>query len=181
MEQMIAKLLHDFEQGRMSRRQLIQSLALAATAATPAASAAGMDLKAIAVNHISYHVANHVKVRDFYTEVLGMKVLSSDEKRSTLSFGNTGFEIGNRPANRWGIDHIGYTIDNWNRAAVEAELKRRGVKPLAFSTASQAWIPVEEEAGRSGAQPPPPEDTQEITIKDPEGLPVQIMGRFSGQ
>jgi len=49
-----------------------------------------------------------------------MKVVSSEEKKSTLSFGNTGFEINNRPANRWGIDHIGYAVDNWNRGAMRA-------------------------------------------------------------
>jgi hypothetical protein len=39
MENVIAKLLEDFEGGKMSRRQLIQSLAMAALAA-PAASLA---------------------------------------------------------------------------------------------------------------------------------------------
>ena len=33
MESVIAKLLQDFEQGKMNRRQLIQSLSLAAAAA----------------------------------------------------------------------------------------------------------------------------------------------------
>ena len=44
MESLIAKLLQDFEHGKMDRRQLIKSLAVAATAAAaaaPAASAAG--------------------------------------------------------------------------------------------------------------------------------------------
>ena len=36
MENIIAKLLHDFEHGYMSRRQLIQSLAMTATAAAAA-------------------------------------------------------------------------------------------------------------------------------------------------
>ena len=39
MEHIIGKLLHDFEQGRMTRRQLIQSLALAASAASAASAA----------------------------------------------------------------------------------------------------------------------------------------------
>ena len=76
MEQIVAKLLQDFEQGKMSRRQLIQSLALTATAsaaaAVPAAAApaAAADskglLKAVAFNHVSYHVKDYTKVRDFY-------------------------------------------------------------------------------------------------------------------
>ena len=39
MEHIIAKLLQDFEQGMMTRRQLIQSLALTATAASAASAA----------------------------------------------------------------------------------------------------------------------------------------------
>src|SRR6266853_494326 len=37
MEHIMAKLLQDFEQGKMNRRQLIQSLTLAATAAAASA------------------------------------------------------------------------------------------------------------------------------------------------
>src|SRR5207244_12122990 len=59
MESVIAKLLQDFEQGKMNRRQLIQSLSLAAAAAagmTPAAEAAGKPRQALYVNQISYQV-----------------------------------------------------------------------------------------------------------------------------
>ena len=62
MEHLIGKLLHDFEQGRMDRRQLIRSLALAAAAATPAA-AEGKGFQAVTVNHISYVVADYAKTR----------------------------------------------------------------------------------------------------------------------
>ena len=57
MESVIAKLLQDFEQGKMNRRQLIQSLSIAAAAAAgvvPVARAAGKPLEALYVNHISY-------------------------------------------------------------------------------------------------------------------------------
>src|ERR1700738_4348875 len=71
MESVIAKLLQDFEQGKMNRRQLIQSLALAASAAgaaTPGLAASGKGFKAVAVNHISYQVADYARTRDFYAE-----------------------------------------------------------------------------------------------------------------
>jgi hypothetical protein len=60
MENMIAKLLEDFEQGRMTRRQLIKSLALIATAAgaTPASEEKSKGFRAVAVNHISYQVSD---------------------------------------------------------------------------------------------------------------------------
>ena len=39
MEQIIAKLLHEFEQGKLSRRDLIKNLTVAATAVAAAATA----------------------------------------------------------------------------------------------------------------------------------------------
>ncbi len=91
MESFIAKLLQDFEQGKMDRRQLIKSLAVAATAAAaaaPAASAAGKPLEALYVNHISYQVNDYKKVRDFYADLLGMKITEDDGKQCRLVFGN---------------------------------------------------------------------------------------------
>src|SRR5215831_13372981 len=78
MESVIAKLLQDFEQGKMNRRQLIQSLSLAAAGIAPAARAAGKPLEALYVNHISYEVNDYKKVRDFYVDLLGMKVTEDD-------------------------------------------------------------------------------------------------------
>jgi len=136
MEGIIAKLLQDFEQGKMNRRQLIQSLALAATAASAAqaASAApeGYVAKATAINHVSYQVSDYKKCRDFYSGLFGMQVSRDDGMQCRLSFGNNILIVRNRtPAQK--VDHIAYTIQNWDtdksvKPAVEAELKRRGLK-----------------------------------------------------
>ncbi len=81
MEHLIANLLRDFEKGKMSRRELIQTLVLTATAASVAGatpSSQGSGFKAIAVNHISYQVADYGKTRDFYVDLLGMGVTNDD-------------------------------------------------------------------------------------------------------
>src|ERR1043166_6778131 len=125
MEQIIAKLLQDFEQGRMNRRQLIRSLAVAAAAAAPAAApvdaAEGKGFQAVTVNHISYQVADYTKTRDFYADLLGMKVSHDDGKQCYLSFGDTfllprNARSGVTPPR---VDHIAYTIENWNKEAGE--------------------------------------------------------------
>src|SRR6266853_6582444 len=90
MESIIAGLVHDFEQGKMDRRQLIKSLGFTAAAAAgmaPAARAAGKPLEALYVNHISYQVNDYKKVRDFYVDLLGMKVTEDDGKQCRLVFG----------------------------------------------------------------------------------------------
>jgi catechol 2,3-dioxygenase-like lactoylglutathione lyase family enzyme len=157
MEQIIAKLLQEFEHGKMNRRQLIQSLTMAASvagAAAPAPAAEGKGFQAVTVNHISYQVADYAKTRDFYADLLGMKVSHDDGKQCYMSFGNT-FLL---PRNaRQGVtaprvDHIAYTIETWDKDAVETELKRRGLSLR-------------------------PDTEDSFHVKDPDGFDLQISGK----
>ena len=157
MENIIDKLLHDFEQGRMNRRQLVRSLAVAASvaaAAAPAGAAETGGFKAVTVNHISYQVADYARTRDFYASLLGMKVSHDDGRQCYLSFGDTFLLPRNArnggPAPR--VDHIAYTIETWDKNAVEAELKRRGLTPR-------------------------PDTENSFHVKDPDGFDLQISGK----
>jgi catechol 2,3-dioxygenase-like lactoylglutathione lyase family enzyme len=161
MEAIIAKLLQDFEQGKMSRRQLIRSLAVTASAAAAAAPVVAASpeepaFKAVAVNHISYQVADYAKTRDFYVGMFGMKVTQDTGRQCYLSFGDTFLLPRNgRPDRKTPpphVDHIAYTIDNWNKADVEAELKRRGLTPR-------------------------PDTEDSFHVKDPDGFDLQISGK----
>jgi catechol 2,3-dioxygenase-like lactoylglutathione lyase family enzyme len=157
VEQIISKLLQDFEQGKMNRRQLIQGLALAAStaaAAAPALAVGGQGFKAVAVNHISYQVTDYARTRDFYANLFGMKVSHDTGKECYLAFGDT--HLIPRPGRAGGhtplIDHIAYTIEDWDRSAVEAELKRRGLRPQ-------------------------PDEETSFHVKDPDGFDLQICSK----
>jgi catechol 2,3-dioxygenase-like lactoylglutathione lyase family enzyme len=160
VEHIISRLLQDFEHGHMTRRQLIQSLALTATAASaagaaPQAVAADTGFTAVAVNHISYQVKDYGKTRDFYTSLLGMKASKDDGKQVYLSFGDHGTWLLPRNAREAGsapkVDHVAYTIKNWDKDKVEAELRRRGLEPRVDTENS-------------------------FHVKDPDGFDVQISG-----
>jgi len=160
MERIIAALLRDFENGRLTRRQLIQSLAMTATAAAaagpaPAAAADGKAFKALSGNHISYVSSDYARTRDFYADLFGMKVSHDDGKQCYLAFGDT-FIIprsSNQPDVKPPlVNHIAYTIDNWDKDAVEAELKRRGLQPR-------------------------PDTENSFHVKDPDGYDLQISGK----
>ena len=139
MENLIGKLLQDFEQGKMTRRQLIQSLALAATAvsaanATPTAAPNNNAVKAAYLNHVGYRGVDYAKSRDWYAELFGMKVLSDDGKKANLGVGESQLIFHPRKSPTTPVvDHVCLTIANWDtdknvREEVEAELKRRGLK-----------------------------------------------------
>jgi len=155
MEKVIDQLLQDFERGRMSRRQLIRTLA-AATASSALGSAAAIaapkGFKAVTVNHISYQVADYAKTRDFYADLFNMKLSHDDGKQCLLSFGDTFLIPRNHDSNTPRIDHIAYTIDSWDKNAVEAELKRRGLDPQ-------------------------PDTENSFHVKDPNGFDLQISGK----
>jgi len=134
MENIIAKLLQDFEQGKMSRRQLIQSIAVTATAASaasaaPAANSGNSVMKAIYLNHNSYQVADYAKTRDWYADLFGMTVEEDDGKQCRLAFGNNLIVARTRPSGTPRVDHVAYTIENWDqkKEGIAAELKRRNI------------------------------------------------------
>lgn len=136
MEQIVTRLLEDFENGKMSRRQLIQGLtvAAAATAASvPAIAAEDKVLRATYINHVSYQVTDYAKSRDFYVNLFGMKVSEDDGKtQCRLSFGDNILIVRTRASKTPPplVDHIAYTIADWDteKDRVADELKRRGIK-----------------------------------------------------
>jgi hypothetical protein len=122
MEQIINKLVRNFEAGRLSRRQLIRSLAVAASAAAgvaPPAAAEGKGFKAVTINHISYRVADYAKTRDFYADLLGMTVKADTGRQCNLACGGVlllprNVRSGsNSPVPV--VDHIAYTIEDWDK------------------------------------------------------------------
>ena len=163
MEHIIAKLLNDFERGLMNRRQLIQGIAIAASAAG-AASAASPEggFKAVTVNHISYQVADYAKTRDFYADLLGMGIKQDDGRQCYMTFGDTFLLPRNARRPRGAaadaplvvprVDHIAYTIENWDKDKVKAELERRGLNPR-------------------------PDTDNSFHVKDPDGFDLQISGK----
>ncbi len=158
MEHVIANLLEEFESGKMSRRQLIKTLAVAAvgSAAPPVLAAEGYKMNAVNINHISYGVADYARTRDFYVNLLNMKVTNDDGKQCYLHFGDSILlaRKTRQPDNKPFVDHICYTLKPWDDKAVEAELNRRGLNPR-------------EDLGGH---------TRSFHIKDPDGFDVQLQG-----
>jgi len=158
MERLIAQLLDECDHGRMTRRELIKSLAfLAAARAHPTArSGETVDgLRAIAVNHISYQVKDYAKTRDFYADLLGMRVVGDSGTQCRLIIGDTNTFVIPRNAPHGitppRVDHIAYTVANWDRHAVQTELERRGLHPR-------------------------PDTENSFHIRDPNGFDLQISG-----
>jgi predicted enzyme related to lactoylglutathione lyase len=108
MESVIAGLLKDFEDGKMTRRQLIQSLALAAAAAAPGASALAQTAaaqpkppipqafeptgwKTVWLDHISFQVSDYRRSAAFYRDLMGWTIRNDNgTSQATLNINGIG-------------------------------------------------------------------------------------------
>lgn len=147
MENIIERLLQSFENGKMNRRQLVQSLAVAASASAAVAPAAAAEagLPVTRIDHLSYTVADYAKTRDFYTKLLGMKVLDDDGKgQARLGIGNNIIvaRTGGAGKPKGLIDHIGYSVNLKDKDAIFAEVKKRGYTPQPMKGTSETGVHV---------------------------------------
>jgi catechol 2,3-dioxygenase-like lactoylglutathione lyase family enzyme len=150
--QLINDLVDGYERGRVTRRELIQALAmLAAAGAGTTASAA--PLRSGSINHVSVLVSDMARSIEFYNRVFGLSVQNEDKANKISRLGTGGkvlvsLRVEPPPGL---IDHFAIGVDGFNREAVTKELQSIGLTPrenLEFG----------------------------FHVKDPDGANVQITG-----
>ena len=175
MEAVISQLLKQFEDGTVSRRQLIQGIAAVALAGGGAGTAAAQTggFKTMNLDHVAYTTSDYGRTRDFYAGVLGLEVVNDNGKnncelhvgamrgvgvRDRMMMSLTQAQAG-AARSQPGIDHLAWKIENWDSDRVRTELERRGLKPR---------------LARGGAIDTP--NYVSFNVQDPDGLGVQISG-----
>jgi catechol 2,3-dioxygenase-like lactoylglutathione lyase family enzyme len=164
MKAFVASKLDDYSKGKISRRQLLESLtvAAAATAATGGAQAApapNRALKAALVNHISYQCPDLHRVADWYSRVFNMEQVTYPSEPSQIGmpfgrrnqkpFGVTADDVPTsyivvrtrnpngtaadkgalaKPASRAVVEHLSYTVADFDRDRAAAALRALGVQ-----------------------------------------------------
>jgi catechol 2,3-dioxygenase-like lactoylglutathione lyase family enzyme len=157
MEQIISGLLQDFEAGKLTRRQLIQALALGVTAGPAALAAAQKPAgqsnippprspapwNTVWLDHISYAVSDYRRSTAFYRDLMGWEIIHNDgQKQCSMKVGNVGGIIirnragyagtmggADRPNVTGLINHISWGVKPWDTAKVKTELEKRGLDP----------------------------------------------------
>src|SRR5688572_32658150 len=152
MEAIISGLLNRFEEGKVSRRELIQSLTLLAVAGG-AASAAPQEtpFKSTRIDHISIQVTDLPRSIAFYQRIFGLSVLNEDKANVIIRMGATRTigSLHHKPPTGI-VDHFVIAIDGFDRDAVTRALKQQG-------------LTAEENLDYG------------FYVRDPEGVPVQIV------
>ena len=141
MIETIERMLNDMERGKLSRRELVASLAALAVGASTAAGSpkapAKTGFQAVSINHVSVRVPDIHRTSQFYQEFFGMPLRQQSATVIILSVGDSFFGIEQAPANTATVDHFDFGIAKFNADDVRAKLKERGLK--ADSTSNESF------------------------------------------
>ena len=181
------------DRATISRRAMLQAIGVAAVGAPLSLSAQGRCMltfgapacntteikpifeptgwKTVALDHVTFRVADYRKEAAFYIALMGWKLRSDDGKQAVLDMGDWGSAIfrqvapeafetpaGDGGRGRGGpvrvaVESFAFVIDQWNATNVEAELKKRGLNPIADNDGK---------------------GFESFRVKDPDGWAVQI-------
>ncbi len=131
MEAIVANLVSRFEKGLLSRRELVQGLALLAAGGTAAQAQEGLNFKAATIDHVSLQVADLKRSSEFYQKMFGFKEVSGEPARNILRLGNTTNLVSLNLEKPTGIvDHFAIGIPRYNKDVAVRYFTERGVKPL---------------------------------------------------
>lgn len=155
METEVTQLVEQFEDGRISRRGLIQGLtALAALGTAATAAAQQTPFESAGIDHISVQVEDLAPSIAFYQNIFGLVVLNQDEPNKIVRMGPPGGRVivSLHEKGPTGIvDHYAIAIRNFDRDQVTAALAAHGLE--AQENLDYGFY-----------------------VRDPAGIPVQIVG-----
>ena len=150
MEHVISSLLGRYESGTLTRRELIQGLAMLAVAGGTA-SAADTGFATATINHVSIQVSDIKRSAEFYMRAFGLpKRVAGNATAVRLGVDPSHLTLRQeKPSGN--VDHFCLGIEKFNHDSVVRDLKARGVTP------------EPDEKGPQG-----------FHVKDPDGFRVQL-------
>jgi catechol 2,3-dioxygenase-like lactoylglutathione lyase family enzyme len=153
MQPVISDLVERFDNGTLSRRQLIQGLTVLAAAGSAAPAAAqSTPFSSAGIDHISIQVTNLARSIQFYESIFGLTILNQDEPNKIVRMGKTRVIVSLHEKPPTGIvDHFAIAIENFDQEQATRALREHGL------TAEQNL-------------------DYGFYVRDPEGVPVQMVG-----
>ena len=112
--------------------------------------------KTVALEQITFRVADYKKEAAFYAALMGWKIRIDDGSRAVMDVGNWGsviFKPGAAGGGNAVVESFGFVIDPWNASRVEADLRTRGLTPMADNDGK---------------------GFESFHVKDPDGFDLQI-------
>ena len=111
--------------------------------------------RTVALDHITFEMPDYRKEAAFYAALMGWRLRSDDGKAAVLDIGDWGSAVFKQAPERRTAEVTGFSfvIEPWDAKTVEAELRKRGLNPIA------------ENDGKG---------FESFHVKDPDGWNLQI-------
>ena len=158
MQEAIEGLVQEFEDRKLTRRQLVAAIAgLAAGGATKVSGQTAAVAQARTLNHVSLAVTNVEQSAEWYGRLLDLEVVSRP--------GNGGINLGLRDgflglyqlSNPGSVNHFCLGVDNYDPEQIAERLETAGI---------QASINTNPNSRTSGGD--------QLYFRDPDGTSVQL-------
>jgi catechol 2,3-dioxygenase-like lactoylglutathione lyase family enzyme len=111
--------------------------------------------KTVALDHITFLMPDYQKEAAFFIALMGWKLRSDDGKQAVLDIGDWSSAIFKQSPDQRAsvVDNFCFVIEPWNAANVAAELRKRGLTPVADNDGK---------------------GFESFHVKDPDGFDLQI-------
>jgi len=150
MESIISNLVTRFEKGSLSRRELVQGLAMLAASGTAASAQEDINFKTANIDHISIQVTDLQRSVEFYQKMFDFSVVSQDQPHGIVRLGiNRTLVSLNREKPSGIVDHFSIGVPSFSKESAARYVRQRGATP--------------EDDVFAG-----------LHVKDPDGINVQI-------
>lgn len=153
----VDSLLNDFENGKLTRRQIALSLAALAAGAivSPlirADDAGPQSFPAVSLNHVTVRVPDLQKTSRFYQEFFQMPLRQHSPTVHILGVGSSFFGLEKDQSQPGHLSHYDFGITNFNADKIRAALRKRNLE-------------IEDERS-----------SESFKFRDPDGFVVQVNG-----
>lgn len=158
MHQAIDRLLQRFERGSLSRRELIASLAAIGVGGSSAKAQSRAVMTPLGINHVSIFVPDRARSVAFYQRIFDMPVMSEQSNGTNLraGAGNQFLGIYEVPGSEPQINHVCFTVEDFDVEGIMSRLRDAGVEPRLRMRENEV---------------------AEIYFVDPDGISIQVQHR----
>jgi catechol 2,3-dioxygenase-like lactoylglutathione lyase family enzyme len=148
----------------------------------PPAAAAKPAFQIKTLNHVTLTIANGAREKEFYQTVFALPVRAMQGTGVTLAIGEGTDGVvfnptANNPNAMSGINHVCFTIENFDVDRVMATLIDNGIDPIenvpALIKPLTGRVRLRQRANNGGG-PTSPSGTPELYFTDPDNIPIQI-------
>jgi len=126
MQHTIETLVRQFEQGRLSRRQLVQGLVVAAAAPVAAQQPQAGAFRAAGIDHVQITVDDLKASQQFYEKLLGVAGRNTSASQANIAVGSAGnfIAIQSGTGRIKPIDHFAVAVENFSPESALASIER---------------------------------------------------------